>query len=469
MLSGRSILSRILWLHLIAIVATAILVPLAVNFLLTQNATSLQHRELELHANAIASALTQNTQGDWALDLDPDLRTLYANEFGGFSFAVVDPKGGLLFGDPPAPAHQLRTAARGEGPKFFELRREKRILVGGSFPRHLRGKTAWVLVAQDLQHPDMIVDDIVAGFLKRAALITIPILLILFSLDILIIRRALQPVVAASAVARRIDTGSMDQRLPTSSLPREIRPMAEAINEALDRLAAGYRVQREFTADAAHELRTPLAIMRMQIDAFPKGEQASALLARVDHMTRIVTQLLEIAELETTTSRPGIKADLHALSLEVAADMTPLALAEGKKIALTGDAGPVWVAGSRPLLYRAIRNLVENAIEHTPSGTSIEIRVAREGFVSVIDNGPGIPAEERGQVFQRFWRGERNREGGAGLGLAIAESAARNCGGTVVLEDVPGRGATFTLRLQLAPRDKTQDEEKNRPAIKTFD
>ncbi|MDR0480458.1 MAG: sensor histidine kinase N-terminal domain-containing protein [Gallionellaceae bacterium] len=445
----RSILWRIVGLHLIAMLAMAVIIPLSFSMLVNASVTTLQHQTLDQHANAIAASLRRAPGGNWTLELDAGLRALYDTGGGGFVFAVIDANGRLLFGAPTAKAPMLGTLERANERSYFEQKRGKATLSGVSLPEQRGDATVWIVVAQDLEHPDAIVDDVAADFMKSTTLFTVPFLVILFTLDIFIIRRALKPVIAASKVARQIDLRSIDHRLPVEGLPREILPLAEAVNEAIDRLAEGYKTQREFTADAAHELRTPLTILQMQIDALPRSPQSGKLRAGVEHMARIVNQLLEMAELDTTPSRSDMKTtDLHALALEVAADLSPLALAQGKEIALTGEAGPVRVSGSSSLLFRAVRNLVENAIQHTPAGTHIEIRIDRSGELRVIDNGAGIPERERRHVFQRFWRGERSNEGGAGLGLAIAESAARNCGGTIEIESAPGRGAVFLLRTR---------------------
>ena len=142
-----------------------------------------------------------------------------------------------------------------------------RCLFGVNVPRAIGDRLYWIQVGQDLAHRDVIIDDIVASFLPRVAWITFPILLLLLLIDILIFRRALDPVRDASDTAASIGPTSTDVRLSEQSMPTEIVPLVHAVNQALDRLEAGFRAQREFTADMAHELRTPLAIMRARVDS----------------------------------------------------------------------------------------------------------------------------------------------------------------------------------------------------------
>jgi signal transduction histidine kinase len=170
-------------------------------------------------------------------------------------------------------------------------------------------------------------------------------------------------------------------------------------------------------------------------------------------MSRLVNQLLEMAELETFVIGPGETADLVAVSAEVAAFLAPIALSHDKTVAVTGASGPLWVAGNADTLGRAIRNLVENGLAHTPPGTTVEIAVDPAGILRVSDRGPGVPAAEREQIFRRFWRRDRRRPGSAGLGLPIVARIAEMHGAAITVADRPGGGAVFALRFPtvLAP------------------
>src|SRR5207302_9446820 len=225
-------------------------------------------------------------------------------------------------------------------------------------------------------------------------------------------------------MAKQINPRRTDVRLSLQDIPKEIRPLVQAVNQALDRLETGFRIQREFTADAAHELRTPLTVLRSRIDALADRGISKALHRDIEGMARIVSQLLEIAELETFSIDPMEKADLRAICAEIAEFAAPLALAQGKNIALSGSEAAVWVNGNPEMLSRAIRNLVENAINYAPPGTTVEIVVEGSGLVRVLDEGPGIKEEERALIFQRFWRRDRRRTGNAGLGLSIVQRIA---------------------------------------------
>jgi signal transduction histidine kinase len=275
-------------------------------------------------------------------------------------------------------------------------------------------------------------------------------LLILLVADIAIFRRALLPLRRASKIAQQIGPARTDVRLPVDGIPNEVQPLVSAVNQALDRLDQGFRTQREFTADAAHELRTPLSILRTRLDTLEQPRIAQALHQDIEAMSRIVGQLLDIAELDAFTINPFEVADARAVCAEVAEFIAPLALKEGREIALLGADHPVWVKGNAEMLKRAIRNLAENAIKYAPPRTIVEFIVEENGAVRVRDQGPGISKEERDLIFRRFWRRDRNQPGSAGLGLSIVQRIVELHGGTIVVEDSSFGGTEFSIHLSAA-------------------
>ena len=341
-----------------------------------------------------------------------------------------------------------RSKSSGRGDWVERLRSTGSVLFGVSVARPVGQRMYWIQVAQDLSHRDVIIDDVVTTFFPRVGWITFPILLVLLLIDILIFRRALEPVREASTTAAAIGPARTDVRLPEQAMPAEIVPLVHAVNQAFDRLEAGFRAQRDFTADMAHELRTPLAIMRARVDSLEPGPVRDALRTDLVNMTRTVSQVLDIAELESFVIGGDAKADLHAVCSEVVGFMAPLAVDMSKTISLTGAEGPVWVRGHAEALFRAVRNLVDNAIRHTPGGGSIEVHVSADGIVRVIDDGPGVPEAERESIFRRFWRRDRTQADSRGLGLAIVARVAETHDGSVTVDNLPGGGAVFTLHLR---------------------
>ena len=441
----KSIISRIISLHVIAIGITSICLPFALYLLLSSTATDLQHRALLDDADTVARYLDIAPDGTWSLRLPAGLEELYSASYGRYAYAVLDGDGKTLFSSLPDRAAIFPDDRRIAAPSFLETRNGGAVIYGASIPREVAGRTVWIQVAQDLSHRDVLIDDIVADFFPHVAWIILPILLLLLVIDIAIFHRALRPVLNASDTAQTISPMRTDVRLPTTDIPREILPLVTAVNQALERLERGFRTQREFTADAAHELRTPLAVLRARIDMLGDQVVREALRHDIAGMSRIVSQLLDIAELESFVVDPAERADLQSVCAEVAGFIAPLALAQGKSIALTGAKGPVWIKGNAETLFQAIRNLAENAIHHTAVGTTVEIDVDELGRARVLDDGPGIPPSEREIIFRRFWRRDRRRSGNAGLGLSIVARIVEAHAGAIAVETRAGGGAVFEV------------------------
>jgi signal transduction histidine kinase len=445
MISSKSIFSRIIFLHVIALVITAIFMPLVLYYFFKWAANDLHDQAMREQADLVAHYLVLRLDGSWTLDLPPALQDVYSQAVGRYAYAVLDDTGRVLFSSLKDRSPIFSADPRSSDVAYLETRRGTAAVSGVSLVKEADGRRVWVQVGEDLTHRDVIIDDIVADFFKRVGWITLPMLLFLLAIDIVIFRRALRPLLNASEMAKKINPKRTDVRLPPEEIPKEILPLVQAVNQALDRLEAGFRVQREFTADAAHELRTPLTILRSRVDTLADRGISKALHQDIEGMARIVSQLLDIAELDAFSIDPLEKADLRAICAEVAEFAAPLALAKGKNIALSGSDAPVWVNGNPEMLSRAIRNLVENAINYSPPGTTVEIVVESSGMVRVLDEGPGIKEDERELIFQRFWRRDRRRTGNAGLGLSIVQRIADTHAATVSVQNRPTGGANFSL------------------------
>jgi signal transduction histidine kinase len=167
-------------------------------------------------------------------------------------------------------------------------------------------------------------------------------------------------------------------------------------------------------------------------------------------MNRLVEQLLCVARLDSVALDVSSRVDLRQLAEEVVGSMAHLALSACPTIALTGVDHQVIVTGNAAAIADALRNLIENALVHTAAGTEVIVEVDRKGSPSVLDSGPGISAEDRPHIFERFWRGKGVRTAGAGLGLAIVMEIVRAHGASIVVSDRVPRGARFDLRFQSA-------------------
>jgi signal transduction histidine kinase len=443
----KSIIARIIFLHVAAVGVICILMPLMLYWLLALETEGLHEKAMLEHADVLAGGLTHGPSGTLQLDLPQKLRNLYSETYGRYAFSISAPDATdilssrgdhvPIFPDAPDMAH----------PSLLQARRGDAVLSGISVTKVIDGTPYRIQVAENLQHNDVISDDIVSNFMRRVAWITLPILLLMLLIDILIFRRALFPLTQASREAARIGPSQTDVRLPTARMPTEVLVLVQAVNQALDRLEDGLKAQREFAANAAHELRTPLAILRTRLDTAAETAISDAVRSDVDRMTRVVNQLLDLAELETTSLETSEETDLHSVCAEVVEYMAPLVVREGKQIAFVECDAPVRVKGNGEMLFRAVRNLAENASSHSPKGATVEIILDPNATITVLDEGPGVRDEDRKHIFERFWRGDRKGRGRFGLGLSIVRHIVEAHGGTIEVNNRTSGGASFSLSL----------------------
>jgi two-component system OmpR family sensor kinase len=245
--------------------------------------------------------------------------------------------------------------------------------------------------------------------------------------------------------------------LPEAGLPEEIRPLVVALNELLARLRTAIEGQQAFVADAAHELRTPLTALRLQAqlaeEAGDVDERTLALahLRRgIDRASRLVEQMLTLARQEATQLVRTEAVALDQIAREVVGDLAPLAENRGQDFGLA-EAESVHVQGDAHALRTLLRNLADNALRYTPEGGRVDVSVGRCGaipFLRVADSGPGIPAEDRERVFDRFYRRGSSTAPGTGLGLAIVQTIVKIHRANIELDDNPaGRGLQVTVRF----------------------
>ncbi len=276
--------------------------------------------------------------------------------------------------------------------------------------------------------------------------------------------RALRPISEMAAVARRIGSHNLKERIALKGADDELKQLADSFDDMVGRLDQAFVQQRQFVADASHELRTPLTALQLSIDAVRSDpnateqdyrEVAESAAAATSRMRRLVDDMLALAERDQPP--PHTRVALSSLAESVVDELEPVAAQRGVTVASSVPGSAVAV-GDQLSLRRALTNLVENAIRYNQKGghVMVEAAPAPPGHVAVavIDDGIGIPAEGLPHIFDRFYRVDKSRsraEGGSGLGLSIVAKIAREHNGRVDVDSELGRGSRFVLTLPAPP------------------
>lgn len=299
------------------------------------------------------------------------------------------------------------------------------------------------------------------GYLMESLVYTVIAVLAGGILTYYISGKALEPIRTLNEQVKNINSHNLSESLDIPPSKDELAELTASFNEMTDKLARSFAAQKRFSADAAHELRTPLAVLQTKLDVFCKRKQHSqeeyealtaAFQKQIKRLRSLVTELLEIADMEHELQRKEVS--LEMLMEDVVNELTPLA--EEKNIALKLNHSDLYVSGDYALLYRAFYNLTENAIKYNVAHGSVIIGTAVKNrncvAVTVKDTGIGIPEPMKKQIFEPFYRVDKSRSremGGAGLGLSLVEAIIKKHDGIVSVDDNGESGSCFTVTLPI--------------------
>ena len=298
-----------------------------------------------------------------------------------------------------------------------------------------------------------------ADYRKNSLIITAVLALLGGVATYFISGHALRPIRELSDKIEKVQAQNLaDSRIEENQV-KELNQLSVSYNRMLERLSDAFEIQRQFTANAAHELRTPLALMQVQLDLYhsnshPDNDADTVQMIKMvteqnDRLNKMVKTLLDMSELQTVGRDDEIILD--ALVDEVLEDLEPLA--EGKNIRLIGKCKDITMVGSDILIYRLVYNLVENAIKYNHSGGQVTVTADRKEnhvYLSVKDTGTGIPEELKERVFEPFFRVDKSRSrelGGVGLGLALVREIVRVHDGSIAVKSNPSGGTIFEVVL----------------------
>ncbi|MDQ2147591.1 ATP-binding protein [Alcaligenaceae bacterium C4P045] len=379
-----------------------------------------------------------------ALKIHSGLTSAYAALHNDMLYRVVDPDGNVLLAA-DANAKALTPDDKPFDPTLtrFDLVRDGNLLHVATFPLDRPGPVYYLQLARSERFQQAMTGLESSTAHEAGLTATIMALLIFSAIVFYTLRRVLKPLHTASEAAARITPGNRHTRLSTDGMPSELVPLITALNQALERLSVGYEVQQEFLTTAAHELKTPLALMRGTVELGDSPDRTT-LLADIDGMSRQVQQLLQLAECSESQNYTMAPTDMALVVADATAKLTRLAT--NAQVVMHTTLAPCVIQADRAALFILLRNLLENAVRFAPRGSAIEVALNAQGL-SVRDHGVGIDPQDMPMVFRRYWRGSNPSGGGSGLGLAICKQIAHAHGWSISVHNADP-GACFQIHFQ---------------------
>ncbi|MGC3963150.1 MAG: sensor histidine kinase N-terminal domain-containing protein [Rhodocyclaceae bacterium] len=381
-------------------------------------------------------------------------------------FQIVSPRGTLLAGDAEVPSLPEGTRLGSADIQYRDdavQGEDIRVAYMPVFVDQVAGTHVLVQVAETRHKRDALSSRIVSGvLLPQFAIIPLAVVLVWFGLS-----RGIAPLNRLQSMIRERRPGDLSP-VAEDSVPEEVRPVVMAFNDMMARLEDNLHAQRRFIADAAHQMRTPIAGLKMQME-LARQEAANSRAAHsvrrsieqaekgAERAARLINQLLALARAESSSEKVNAfeRLEMNGLVREVLGDYVPIALARDIDLGAEMDDQPVWLEATPIMLFELVSNLVDNAVKYTPSGGTVTVSVTASdadgmAVLRVRDNGPGVPEEERERIFERFYRVLGTGAEGSGLGLSIVREIAELHGGTVTLNaNEDGIGTVVTVRLPL--------------------
>lgn len=429
--------------------------------LLQQAGDRLQEEFLRRQAAELVAGLQDIPGGPLQLRLNNSTLNAYRYRREGYTFMVEDAKGRItlesipmarVFLEPaiglnPTRPTVMNTLSRdGQGDALYIL----------TLPIKTPRGVYYLTVGQARTIDDALLGIATAQTFRSLLFYVGPLLLLLLGFSYLLLRNGLSPLYRLSGQVRRLDVLG-GETLALDNVPRELRPMVESFNTLLTQLTRTLEAQKGLTADTAHQLKTPLAVLQARLEQLDDFKGKEMLAKDVQRMSRLVRQLLHYAVLSQHSANVQ-PTDLAETTRNVVASLFPLARQQGVTLDFIGpDEALTWPHDSG-LLTEAISNLIDNAIRHSPKKGKVEVKLVApeknttEGpRIDVCDRGPGIPPTERALVFTRFWQGPdvptEGHHGGAGLGLALVAEVMRQHKGSASVHGRDGGGSIFRLQL----------------------
>lgn len=386
-----------------------------------------------------------------------------------FRFAVFDPDAGAILQGSSAELAEHFKGLMGDVEVFgslFHLTKDANAKARGYIRTTVTpfGKLGTIVYGSNF-HWDDVFYQLHAYLVTENFLAYLPLGAVISIVGFSVVRGGLAPLRMAAAKVSKIDVDTLNQQVPEANLPSEVLPFVDAVNSAFRRVDEGVARQKRFTANSAHELRTPIAILCARLDKMEDGPLKRELQHDVSRIKTILEQLLVLAQIEERGDANGApELDLRETIRSTIADYMPIAFDNSRHIDFDAPEVAIIVRGYRWAVESVVTNLIENAMRAESVGGTIIVRVTEDASVEVVDHGPGIAQEDREKIFEPFWR-KSDATPGTGLGLAIAKELMEKQGGRIWVEETPGGGSTFKLTFPTNTRRFTQNLNSKRQKL----
>ncbi len=447
----RSLTGRLMTGTMLAVLVAAMA---AILVMLAMTSSKLPERllraELQEELDHLMDGLRTDAAGNLQVVLKPSKAASYDAMTKDAAYCVVDTAGSIVLQSSPGPAldalkslpsHEEAMTAASNGTAV-----RLRVMQA---PVDYAGHRYTVRVARS-ERLVLTLSDYAGKLYLRAGLITLLLALLTFAIVVYwTIKRMVHPLRQASAVAAQIGPRSLGTRLRTEGLPAEVIPLIDAFNAALARLENGFRVQQEFLASAAHELKTPLSLLTAEIE-LSSAANREVMLQDAGHMARQIHQLLHLAEVSEVHNYSFAPVRLSVIAQDAADYLGRMSEQRSVSVDVRDNSDGVTVLADASAVFVLAKNLIENAIHHAPAGGRVRIDLLPWGF-SVEDDGPGVDPVHQPLLFNRFWRADPRNSTGAGLGLAICMEICTSHGWGLRYEAAEDGGARFVVETGAAP------------------
>lgn len=450
----NSLSSRLILVFVAYLLVSFVLIALTVCYFTSLSTEKRNSFSFDEQFRIVSSGLQFDVAGKpEGFHLREDKAWIYSVSETDLQYRILDRDGNVLFSSVPNGAALVPdTPSLGRPQKNFDLHR-------GSVVQHVRTRTysqptaSAQIYAIQIGMSDRMLAAMQLRFthpISQGTVIILILLTVLFlamsTIAFVTVRRMLKPLQDVSTIAAQISPRHLQQRLPLERVPGELAPLLQALNDALERLEKGFSEQQEFLATTAHELKTPLALLRGELELADDLASRELLLGDVDRISRHVHQLLSLAEVREVRNFQFEEYDISLIVKDVAQYLQRQADRAGVSLRLVNIL-PRPMNMDRSAIFVLLKNLLENAIQHSSAGNTVFICIS-EHDLRVIDEGEGVLQEHMPLLFTRFWRSSRRRSaGGAGLGLTICQEVASAHGWKLAVENQI-IGAAFFVRFQ---------------------